>query len=388
MRKKSLVIAFILPLTYVGTTMAQESITTQTIEVQSDTIYPEYEVYEKKYKEKILNPTRFRDNWFFGVGVGTTISMCEFATSNDFVKRLRPAGMISIGKWISPWGGIRLQGTMSQGYSHSNPASGINDSYHWRNYTFYGDGIFNLTNLVPGFTAEFRRFQLMALVGVGATHVGDYQEKDWYGQAGVSTKGRNLFTFHAGLIASVRLSNHWCFNLEANGTILDGSYGGIEDDNKNNGLINVFAGLVYRVKNHDGSYGFTYVQRNTETIKQLNQEINRLRAEVKADTIKGKVIDLNQHTTLISFQPGKTEIDQLQEVNVYTAAQAYNKEQCDVYISPDSVIESEEQYSQRANNIKDVLMKHYSVPADRIRIITDRKEVEEVPNCVILYIVK
>lgn len=341
----------------------------------------------------VLNPTKFWDNWFITVNVGTFYNLVDNGGSAKAGKMFQPAAGLSVGKWISPWGGFRLMGMWGRGAGHTNPQYVGDNYYHWNIINGYGDALFNLHNLFGGYK-ENRKFQLMALAGIGVEHVESFNVKG----TNITTEKNNLLGFRTGLLASFRLNKALAFNLEASINMLDDSYDGQVYDNKWDMHLNFLAGLVYRFKNHDGTRQFTYARRNEEKYAILNDEINRLRREVEAMksapavNVVEKVVKSNQTTVLISFDANSTKINRLQEVNVYTAAEAIKKiENGDLYITPASNITDTDLFNGRANAVRDALMNEYNIPAGHIFIEQDRKLVDSFDpskNCVVVYIVK
>ena len=165
------------------------------------------------------------------------------------------------------------------------------------------------------------------------------------------------------------------------------------------GHVNLLVGLVYRFKNHDGTHQFTYARRDMSKYDAMNDEINRLRkeaAEMKAApevTVKRELIESKRVSTLVSFDTNSTEVNKLQEVNVYTAAEGLKKiENGDLYITPIKNNEmSSDLFNGRANAIRDMLVKEYNVPAGHIFIEENNelvRSLDPAKNCVIIYIVK
>ena len=62
----------------------------------------------------------FWDNWFVTAGGGAQIYFGESDTYGSIGKRLAPALDISVGKWITPAVGVRLQysGLQAKGWTH------------------------------------------------------------------------------------------------------------------------------------------------------------------------------------------------------------------------------------------------------------------------------
>lgn len=157
--------------------------------------------------------------------------------------------------------------------------------------------------------------------------------------------------------------------------------------------------MVYRFKNHDGTHQFTFTRRNQDKYDALNAEVNRLRKEVAemkaapAVEVKREVVESERVSTLVSFDPNSTEVNKLQEVNIYTAAEGLKKIQDgDLYITPIKNNEmSSDLFNGRANAIRDMLVNEYQVPAGHIFIEENNelvRSLDPAKNCVIIYIVK
>ncbi|MGP1477403.1 MAG: hypothetical protein ACTTJK_08075, partial [Phocaeicola sp.] len=174
-------------------------------------------------------------------------------------------------------------------------------------------------------------------------------------------------------------------------------YDGLIENNRYDGHFNLMLGFVYRFKNHDGSHEFTYARRDWNKYDVMNQEINRLRQKAAADRAYAaahpniNTINSKQINTLISFAEGSSEIDKLQEVNVYTAAEAMKElNNADLYITVlGKATKNADLFIQRAQSIRDSLTKDYNIPAGRIYIEKDPALVESLDKStdyVIMYI--
>lgn len=356
-----------------------------------------YWVGPESNHERVLNSNKFRDNWFITVNAGSFISWGDNMSSVKFGKQFQPAAGLSIGKWISPWGGIRLMGMYGRGVGQTYKPT-LDKTYNWNIVNGYVDALFNLHNLIGGYK-ESRPFQVMAILGIGVDHNFGFDNKDWYNSYPIDTRKNTLIGFRTGLLGSLRLNKCMALNLEASINCLDDSYDGQEWDNKWDGHVNLLLGLVYRFKNHDGSHQFTYVRRPTDQIELLNAEINRLRkevAEMKAAPkveVKHEIIENKRVATLVSFDTNSTEINKLQEVNIFTAVEGLNKiKGGDLYITPvENGVMSNELFNGRANAIRNVLVNEYNIPAGHIFIEANNelvKSLDPAKNCVIIYIVK
>ena len=101
-------IAFMMPFLTLATGFAQEA--AQDVPVKQDTKEISYWTDPASGDKRLLNKSKFRDNWFVGLQAGAFYSWGTHTSSSGFFDQFRPAGALSIGKWIAPAGGIRLQG--------------------------------------------------------------------------------------------------------------------------------------------------------------------------------------------------------------------------------------------------------------------------------------
>lgn len=391
--KKQFYLVLMMSFLFVKGISAQETNSAVTVESDENN----YWVSEESNNERVLNPNTFRDNWFITVNAGTYINWCDNMGSAGFGKQFQPAAGMSVGKWLSPWGGIRLMGMYGRGVGHTYKPV-LDKTYNWNNVNGYVDALFNLHNLIGGYK-ESRPFQIMALLGVGVEHNFGFSDENWYGSYNINREKNTLIGFRTGLLASLRLNKCLALNLEGSINCLDDSYDGQVWDNKWDGHINVLLGLVYRFKNHDGTHQFTYARRNQDKYEALNAEVNQLRkkvAEMKAAPVvqvKHEVVESERVATLVSFDANSVEINKLQEVNIYNAAEGLKKiTDGDLYITPvkNGVMDSD-LFNGRANAIRDVLVKEYNVPAGHIFIEENNelvRSLDPAKNCVIIYIVK
>ena len=149
-------IAFMMPFLTLATGFAQEA--AQDVPVKQDTKEISYWTDPASGDKRLLNKSKFRDNWFVGLQAGAFYSWGTHTSSSGFFDQFRPAGALSIGKWIAPAGGIRLQG-----FYGSNAGRASNDKpYYWDAMGVGLDGLFNFTNLFCGYE-EDRTFNLIGI---------------------------------------------------------------------------------------------------------------------------------------------------------------------------------------------------------------------------------
>lgn len=346
-------------------------------------------------EQKILNKTKFLDNWFVTGQVGGLYNWGSNCDKGSFWHHLRPTAAVSVGKWFSPTVGARVQGFFS-----SNRAVADNwKAYHWNAMGVNGDGLFNFTNLFLGYK-ENRFFNLIGFVGIGWEHTTSYSQRDWNNGESLYDRGNtDLLAVHLGAIARFRLSNCLDLDVEVGNSLLDDSYDGQETSNRWDGHVNLMVGLNYRFKNHDGSHQFTYARLDDTKIKEANDEINRLRAQTseiksKVDTIRRDTKVAEASSSLVSFANNSSAINELQQLNIYTAATNFKKMGNDgrLYIIPANAQPKDQNlYLQRAQSVRDALVKEYNIPAGRIQIERDSnysKYISATQARVIVYIVE
>lgn len=390
-KMKKTFIAIILPFLACFGVLAQEG--SQSVPAgKGISTEPTYWVDSTANNQRLLNKSTFGDNWFIGLQLGTAYTWGTNTSESSFFKQFRPAAALSVGKWLAPAGGLRIQG-----FYGNNAGRAANSSvYHWDAAGVALDGLFNFTNIFYGYE-ESRKFNFIGLIGAGYEHTFDYSDHDWNNGL-YDTDPTNLLALRIGVIANFRLSEAWDFNVEVTNNWLDDSYDGIYGKGSNNrwdGHLNILLGVSYRFKNHDGSHQFTYATRDMSKYDALNNEINRLREEnnkpvAAPKKVETEMIESNRVRTLISFDNNSAEINKLQEVNVYTAAEGMKKfADCDLYITTGNTVKDSELFMERAQSIRNVLANTYNIPAGRIFIEKNPAIITSLDpqkSCVIVYI--
>lgn len=369
--------------------MAQEEI--PEVKVTTVTVPDTYWEDASDENSRVLATTKFKDNWFWGVQFGGMKSWTTNYDAANLFRNLNFAYGMQAGKWLAPWLGFRGQVL----YGH-NRGQLLNPDvvYHFRTFGVNFDMMLNLTNLFCDFK-EYRKFNLIALAGIGWSDTGKYNTND----PRLQSVGHKTFLVpQLGLMAKFRMSEKWDFNVEVMNNWLTSKFDHQKFDGQYDGYIGIYAGLTYRFKNHDGSHDFHHEKYNASRYDYLNDVANNLRAQAEAKrnappiiNVQKKVVEGNLIRTLISFEDGKSNINKLQEVNVFTAAEDYKKlSDATIYIMPygDTRPANVELFVERANTVKDQLMNQYNVPAGRINIESNPQIIKNLTekNAVIVFI--
>lgn len=343
---------------------------------------------------KLLNKSKFRDNWFLGLHAGTFFSWGSNTSDADLLTQFRPAAGLSFGKWLAPAGGFRLQALYGNNKGY---VTEVSKGYTWHTASGALDALINLSNITCGYS-ETRLFNLIGILGVGVDHTFGFADESWNAEEKYyNTNSTTSMTVRAGLMAQFRVHKAWDLNIEAVNTWIDDEYDGQVTNNTYDGHLNILVGAVYRFKNHDGSRQFTYARRDVTKYDVLNNLLDSLRAENQKPVepeviIKKETVKSNHIRTVISFEKGVSKINRLQEVNVYTAAQALSQiKDGDLYITINENAKNmdTELFMTRAQSIRDMLVNNFNVAAGNIFIeknLAFINQLDPEKDCVILYI--
>ncbi|MDO4215484.1 MAG: hypothetical protein Q4D12_06180 [Bacteroidales bacterium] len=385
---KKVFVLLMMPLLGTVSALAQDEV--PQVKVTTVTVPDTYWEDASDENSRVLNDNKFKDNWFFGVQAGSMMSWGTNSSKASFMDNQNVAFGLQWGKWLAPYMGVRLTGI----FGHNRGQFVQPDKpYHWLTYGANFDMLLNLTNMVNKYK-EDRKFNLVGIIGTGLNHAGKYNTNDQrLGQI-----RSNFLVIRAGLEGIFRLSNAWDFNVEVTNNWINSNFDGQDANNRYDGHLDILLGLTYRFKNHDGARQFTYAKYNASRYDYLNDEANRLRAQAEAKrnaapiiNIQKKVVEGNLVRTLISFADNKSNIDKLQEVNVFTAAENYKKmSDASIYITNygDTKANNQELFADRANSVKMMLMNEYNIPAGHIFIEANPQIIKNLDqkNTVIVFI--
>lgn len=163
---------------------------------------------------------RFGDNWYISLGGVAMLPNGPHDNLGDFGDRISFNPQLSVGKWLMPTVGIRLQadgGFKLKGFTNSPTheyvvGSGNSGVYkkEWKQYNVYGDVLLNISNWIGGYRYD-RTWDFVPFVGIGFSHVWD-------------PKVHNEFSANAGLMNKIRLSDGIALNLEYRFSLFDSKF--------------------------------------------------------------------------------------------------------------------------------------------------------------------
>lgn len=183
------------------------------------------------------------DNWFVSAGGGVQIYNGEYDNRLTFGGRLSPALDLSLGKWITPSVGVRVQysglrvigAVSSLGRYKEEALIGCPGCYleRFNMFNLHGDFLWNVSNAIGGYRAD-RLLEFIPFVGVGYA-------RSW--KKDISPVKEVGFT--SGLINKVRLTPAIDLNLELKVLLVNDRFDGFENGEGIEELTTATIGFAY-----------------------------------------------------------------------------------------------------------------------------------------------
>ena len=267
----------------------------------------------------------FWSNWYIGVGGGINVYEGEYDNKTSVGNRIAPALDVSLGKWITPSYGIRLQyaGLKAKGLTGESGmyAKGMHRGYYKEEFNvsnLHADFMWNWSNGFIGFN-EKRVWNVIPYVGFG-----------WARSWGNSTHD-NEIAANIGILNTFRLGKRVDLTLEGRQMIVKECFDGTMDGSKGEGMSSVTLGLnvklgktrFERVKKVAPADYSSYNERiNALRAKNhaLNTEAQRLAAELEA--AKNRKLEVVSESKVsaspvaLFFKIGKATLDQKELTNL------------------------------------------------------------------------
>ena len=336
------------------------------------------------------------DNWYIGANVGIGTPIAKYTNEkNEEIGRLKgfaPKLGVRVGKNLTTVFGLALDADL---YIESTEKSAMKQKTIVDAINVDILGTFNLSNAFGGYKGEPRPFEVIGLIGGGYSHT--------YGNAssGLNAKAGLDFAFNLGAAKKVQLYIEPAIVMGQPSPSWRNPFRKL--NGKWNGVGQVSVGLNYKFGNSNGSNNFKIEQlRDQSEIDGLNAKINELRADNKAKDGKiaadGRTIaDLKAQLAACQARPAQTIIEEriikevnstLQPIVIFgqgkTTVDAAGMASCEMvakymknhpeskvkilgYASPEGSKEVNDRIAkQRAESVKNVLVKKYKIAADRL----------------------
>lgn len=172
---------------------------------------------DSKYGPYLTNG--FWDNWFVSAGAGTQVYFGEFDKHADLGKRLGIALDVSLGKWLTPNIGLRVQYSGLNAFGAAPSLTPYNQGtfsntgdYRFREKfevtNLHGDVLWNISNTISGYKAD-RLWDFIPFAGAGYTQ--SWKLNSDHNKVRLDCKEVGLTL---GLLNQIRLSSALDLNLE------------------------------------------------------------------------------------------------------------------------------------------------------------------------------
>ena len=350
------------------------------------------------------------DNWYIGANVGVGTPVSQFKVNSEDWGRLKgfaPKLGVRVGKNLTTVFGLALDADL---YIESTEKSGMQKSTLVDALNVDIMATFNLSNAFAGYLGQPRPFEVIALVGGGYSRSFGVETKSFNEKnAGLNGKLGLDFAFNLGAAKNLQLYIEPAVVLGQPSPVWANPFRkvdfGANNGRKFNALGQVSVGLNYKFGNSNGASNFKIEQlRDQAEIDGLNAKINELRADNKAKDGKiaadGRAIaDLKAQLAACQARPAQTIIEEriIKEVNATlqpivifgqgkTTVDAAGMASCEMiakymknhpdskikiqgFASPEGSKEINDRIAkQRAESVKNVLVKKYKIAADRLEV--------------------
>ena len=329
-------------------------------------------------KGEYLRDYYLKDNFFYSIKIGADYMWKSNLDDCSTLRRLRPSVAFSLGKWFSPVVGLRGMATLSRS---RGGISETNRGYTWHSFDLGVDGLLSLTNLFIKYK-ENRCFNFLVFAGVGGIQTFEFSRPDWNADHQYfDPECCTLLQYRVGAMTHIRISEILDLSLELNHNLIHDSFDGQVTNHRWDRRTTLFLGFVRRFRNNDKYHEFRYATFDNSKFDESIEMINELhRQELEAASRPNPVrdVDSKQTIVLVSFPPGSTSVNEMQEVNVYTIAQVWKEIGKDgkVYITSLGKTTSEQLFYDRVSVLKKTLTEQYGLPAECIVTELDARKVE------------
>jgi hypothetical protein len=312
------------------------------------TVAQETQSSEAGYKTAFKH-SKAGENWFIHVGGG---GQYYFADQNDLAPDMTHlvtvVPVVSLGKWFSPYWGVRLkgQGGALDGVKRSGAHE---DNLYWQNDRYVNvhlDAMWNLSNYW-GVYSPTKVFNFTPYLGLGFAHKfeneqdgdrtapnafipsGVLEDDQWKGHRGWRRHASAL-SVNAGIQFGFRLSKHVNLDFDLGAAVVPDYFDGVFYGRKNEVIATATAGLTFKL----GKTDFDVVTPlDYGLIDDLNGKINALRAENEKlskrpvscpkcpDVAPAVKSEINYVPNVVFFRLNSDKIDANQQISVYNTAE-------------------------------------------------------------------
>jgi len=349
---------------------------------------PDYKTYFKR--------NNAGDNWFVNLSAGAQVYNIDESAGAGFSDRAKFAPAFSVGKWLSPYWGVRLKG---QGLSANSYAEETTGNFYKQDNDYVNvhvDAMCNVANYVGGYSPD-KFFNFTPYVGMGWAH--RFQLNDDAAipvspqVSGDYRRSSDAFSINGGIQLGFRLSNRVNLDLDFGITFVGNYFDRIYQKAENDNIVSAMGGITYKL----GKTAFEAVaSMDYAVVDALNGKINDLRKEneelskrssvssppvcppcpqcppVAPNTVKSSVI--NYVPNVVFFRINSSKVDDNQQVSIYNTASFMNESDGKIkvigYADKDTGTAKYnlELSKKRAQSVAKELITKYNIPSEKITV--------------------
>ena len=341
---------------------------------------------QSAYSQRALIESKNSDNWYIGINGGLSSKTTH---NDDRWGSLNPSVGIRVGRYWTPVIGWAVEGDLylrDKGFDFSNAS-------RFKGTNLDVLGTLNLSNWLGGYLGEPRMFEVVALGGLGWSHIFDSKvgkQNDLVSKIGLDF----AYTIDKNNAWQIYVEPAICYNMTQTGRA---RY------DLNTSALQLLVGINYKFGNSNGTHNFKLADLRDQTeIDDLNIFINELRGEVAAkdkriaqdiriineltdsleaakkvkptiiNKVEHKVINNNVLQPTVIFGQGKSSVDAAQMASVAMIAKYMkNHPESQIlikgYASPEGNPELNQKLSEaRATAVKNALVSRYGIAASRL----------------------
>lgn len=329
---------------------------------------------------------RFFDNWFITAGGGVQVYMGENDSYGSLGKRLAPALDISLGKWITPAVGVRMQysGLQAKGWSSGQTpysdglVSGNIYKEKFNVMNLHADFLWNISNAISGYRSD-RFWDFIPYVGFG------------WARSWANDDDRNEMAGNIGLLHNLRLSDAFDISIDMRLMVVNQRFDFVSRGSAFEGMGSVTAGITYNfpVRKFQRASDIIVVDDNTEfieTINDLQRKLSKAQAaresllkELATEKGKAPQVIKEVHAILpdlaIFFEIGKAKLTEKSMINLGYVANAIKQvpdREFIIFASADKETgtpEFNQKLSEkRGNAVFEALTQKFGVNPDQLKV--------------------
>lgn len=329
------------------------------------------------------------DNWFVTAGGGAQVYFGESDTYGKFKDRITPALDISLGKWVTPSVGMRLQysGLKAKGWSAGDlPYSrGRADnkgfySEKFNTMNLHADLLWNASNAIGG-ENMYRFWTFVPYAGVG------------WARSHAKSATADEIAATVGLLHNLRISDAVDVSIDMKTMLVNQRFAKTNGSKGLNAMATVTAGITYKFKarGFQRASDLIVVEDNTAYVEQiavLEQMLAQAESKRQAllKQMDEQMVELNEEKSeemalpvlpdlAIFFEIGKADINEKALVNIGYLADVlkqFPEKKFVLFASADKQTGTPEfnmKLSQkRGEAVKKVLVEKYGLDSQQLRI--------------------